>query len=114
MGRIILTLILLTALTRAVQPVPKSEGKKERPIIKIQVPENDEDNGNKKLVEIKIKEPQDVKNDHFIDNDSNNINDKREDDLFKIKQLKIKFKDIFKKDKKEAAEEPRKPEKQIR
>ncbi len=98
MNRIILIISLFFAFIWAVQPVSRTDKNDKESVIKIQI---QGDKGNKedtKVIQIKNKEPGDSKNDHFIDTDSNNVNDQREDDLLKIKQLKTKFKELFKKE----------------
>ncbi|MEO0206828.1 MAG: hypothetical protein ABIL22_09185 [candidate division WOR-3 bacterium] len=109
MNKLILIIILLLSSLWAVQPVPKDEKTTTdtKPSIRIQVPDNDrEDAEQKKTV---VHKTPSNKNDQFIDADSNNVNDQREDDLLKIKQLKTKLKDLFKKDNK--GTEPRTPSK---
>uniref|UniRef100_A0A7V1EJ44 Uncharacterized protein n=1 Tax=candidate division WOR-3 bacterium TaxID=2052148 RepID=A0A7V1EJ44_UNCW3 len=98
MNRIILTISLFFALIWAVQPVSRTEKTDKEPVIKIQIQEDKGNQEDTKVIQIKNKEPGDSKNDHFIDTDSNNVNDQREDDLLKIKQLKTKFKELFKKE----------------
>jgi hypothetical protein len=117
---LLLTLLLLLSVSFAVQPVPKparnvrdsdntktvvnnEEVDKDKSAVK-----NDNDNkaGNDerdKEVKIdlkgKIKNITDRNGDKIIDVDSNNVNDQREKDFDKIKQLESKFKDLFKRDK---------------
>jgi hypothetical protein len=92
----------------AVQPVPKNEKSvnNEKPAIKIQISDENNEDEQEKTVTPKSHTK---KNDQFIDLDSNNVNDQREDDLLKIKQLKTKFKDLLKKNSKEVT--PKNPSK---
>ncbi|MEO0128923.1 MAG: hypothetical protein ABIL07_07740 [candidate division WOR-3 bacterium] len=106
MDKIILATLLFFALTWAVQPVSKTDKVNKEPVKKIQIHNNEENKEDTKPIQMKDREPRDSKNDHFIDADSNNVNDQREDDLLKIKQLKTKFKDLFKKD---TEDQPKKP-----
>ncbi len=98
MNKLIILIFSLCTIIWAVQPVAKTNRTDEEPVIKIHTNKNSEHEENTKSIKIRNKEPEDSHNDHFIDTDSNNINDQREDDLLKIKQLKIKLKDLFKKD----------------
>jgi len=94
----ILTISLFFALIWAVQPVSRKDKTDKEPVIKIQIQGDKENQEDTKVIQSKNKESGDSKNDHFIDTDSNNVNDQREDDLLKIKQLKTKFKELFKKE----------------
>ncbi len=97
MNRIILAISLFFAFIWAVQPVSKTDKTNKEPAIKIQIQHDKENQEDTKVIKIKNKEPSDSNNDLFIDTDSNNVNDQREEDLLKIKQLKTKFKDLLKK-----------------
>ncbi len=103
MNRIFLSIIFILGSLWAVKPVPRIEKTDEdkKPVIQIQIPdENKEDQKEQNNNSLETNKPknQNNKNDQFIDSDSNNVNDQRENDLLKIKQLKNKFKDLFKKD----------------
>jgi len=119
MNRILLTIIFILGSLWAVKPVIRNEKPDEnekKPVIQIQIPkESKENTEQKKTIEPKVKEQKNLnnKNDQFIDADSNNVNDQREDDLLKIKQLKTKFRDLFKKgdDKKTEPKNPAKSKK---
>ena len=85
----LMILILIAGLMFAVKPVPRKDHNKEskqkskfsiESVIK----------GLKKIVD---KKGDKEKDDHFQDADSNGVNDQREDDFQKIKQLKTKHKD---------------------
>jgi len=121
MKKIFIILMVIVGLSLAVQPVSqhKNEGDIENTNIKIDPgEEHKDDKANKQTkIEIKIidKKGDNIDNgkDSIQDADSNNINDQREDDLLKIKWIKIKFKDLFKKEpvKKTEPKKPIKPEK---
>ncbi|MEO0095139.1 MAG: hypothetical protein ABIL46_01580 [candidate division WOR-3 bacterium] len=110
MNKIILSIFLFIVLNWAVQPVSKTDRSDRESVTKIQI-HNKENQEDTKPIQIRNKEPSDSKNDHFIDNDSNNVNDQREDDLLKIKQLKTKFRDLFKKEKDTETQPSKKPDK---
>ncbi len=63
--------------------------------------------GGKNIVHIK-NDKNDDRKDRFLDADSNSINDLREDDLLKIKNLNSKFRDLIKKTDKETKSGPTK------
>lgn len=113
MKKLLLISTLVFGLSFGVKPVPRDRGedKQDKPGIKIEsviqkligetkgdVVENDSQG----------KVP-DKNDDHFQDVDSNSVNDQRENDLLKIKQLKTKFKDLLKKKPIDKNEEPKKP-----
>ncbi|MGB9719966.1 MAG: hypothetical protein ACPL28_00595 [bacterium] len=110
MNRIILTIIFILSSLWAIQPVPKTEktSTDTKPGIETEVQGNESENTEQKKTI--IHKTSSSKNDQFVDVDSNNVNDQREDDLLRIKQLKTKFKDLFKKENKET--ESRSPSKQ--
>lgn len=121
MNRILLSIIFILGSSWAVKPVPRIEKTDEdkKPVIQIQIPdENKEDQKEQNNNSLEINKPknQNNKNDQFIDSDSNNVNDQRENDLLKIKQLKNKFKDLFKKDenKDKTPKEPVKTKKSVK
>uniref|UniRef100_A0A7C4X8W8 Uncharacterized protein n=1 Tax=candidate division WOR-3 bacterium TaxID=2052148 RepID=A0A7C4X8W8_UNCW3 len=93
MIRIIIILSLFLSITFAIKPVMREDNQKEKSSLKIEIPKT-KDLEPKGQTEIEIKNID--KEDQFQDVDSNNVNDQREDDLLKIKQLKTKFKDLFK------------------
>ncbi|HEX7320562.1 MAG TPA: hypothetical protein VF399_09445 [bacterium] len=120
---LLLTLLLLLSLSFAVQPVPKSarnikddgntktvvkneEANKDGDIIKEGKgkDDNNKNDADEKGKEVKfdlkgkIKNITDKNGDKIIDIDSNNVNDQREKDFDRIKQLESKFKDLFRRD----------------
>lgn len=85
-------LIFFASLLFAVKPVPriKKANNDKGSVVKTEkIAEHKKQNS----YENKAK----IKKDDFIDTDSNGVNDQREDDLQKIKQLKTKHKDLLKK-----------------
>jgi len=83
-------LIFFASLLFAVKPVPriKKANNDKRSVVKTEkIAEYKKQNSH----ENKAKN----KKDDFIDTDSNGVNDQREDDLQKIKQLKTKHKDLL-------------------
>lgn len=97
MKRMALLSIIFISISFAVKPVSKSTDKEnkvdtERPREIIQIEKAD--NAERKETEEKVFTNH--REDRFEDADSNNVNDQREDDLLKIKQLKTKFKDLLK------------------
>ncbi|MGQ9701507.1 MAG: hypothetical protein ACUVQT_03515 [bacterium] len=120
MNRLLLSIIFVLSSLWAVKPVTRIEKPAEdkKPVIQIQnLQKNKEDNQNHNNDTLILNESKDQsnKNDQFIDVDSNNVNDQRENDLLKIKQLKTKIKDLFKKeeDRKRAPKSPEKTKKNI-
>ncbi|MEO0227193.1 MAG: hypothetical protein ABIL70_03980 [candidate division WOR-3 bacterium] len=101
MKRFLLPLLFLISLSIAVRPVSRNDDlKNNKPDVRIQNPlnENEPRDGTKEEIQqIEEIKNQTEKDDRFQDADSNNVNDQREDDLLKIKQLKTKFKDLFRK-----------------
>jgi len=116
---LLLTLLLLLSLSFAVQPVPKSarnvkdddntktvmkneEAGKDKNTVKNDDKDKVDNDEKDKEVKInlkgKIKNITDRNGDKVIDVDSNNVNDQREKDFDKIKQLESKFKDLFRRD----------------
>uniref|UniRef100_A0A7V3RIN9 Uncharacterized protein n=1 Tax=candidate division WOR-3 bacterium TaxID=2052148 RepID=A0A7V3RIN9_UNCW3 len=95
MNKVFLTILIISNLIWAIQPVPKEEKlkKDDKPLI---IFKNNYDFHKPEEPPVVMKERKEQKNDQFIDTDSNNVNDQRENDLLKIKRLKKKFKDIFK------------------
>jgi uncharacterized protein YlxW (UPF0749 family) len=85
-------LIFFASLLFAVKPVPRTKkaNNNKGSVVKTE-----------KIVEYKKQNSYENKaknkKDDFIDTDSNGVNDQREDDLQKIKQLKTKHKDLLKK-----------------
>ncbi|MGB3341258.1 MAG: hypothetical protein WBB37_07235 [bacterium] len=83
-----LVLIIFASLLFGVQPVPRNNGDK------------DEEKKTEKVIKTTNKtEKKDTKQkdkDKFIDNNANGVNDQREEDLQKIKQLNSKHKDLLK------------------
>lgn len=83
MKKILITLIFVGFLF-GVEQVPRHRtNKKTRQIEKTKK--------STRLKKIKVKE------DHFLDADSNAVNDQREDDYLKIKKMNSKFWDLFQK-----------------
>jgi hypothetical protein len=88
----LMILIFFASLLFAVKPVPRTKKTNDnrKSVVKTE-----------KIVEYKkqdnYKNRKESKKDDFIDTDSNGVNDQREDDLQKIKQLKTKHKDLLKK-----------------
>lgn len=83
-------LIFFASLLFAVKPVPRTKkaNNDKRSVVKTEkITEHKKQNS----YENKAK----TKKDDFIDTDSNGVNDQREDDLQKIKQLKTKHKDLL-------------------
>ncbi len=100
MNRIIIAIIFIAGYLWAIQPVHRNEktGQTDEPKIKIPVAEaekNDINHDDVKIIKSNNQKTTNNKNDQFIDADSNNVNDQRENDLLKIKQLKTKLKDLF-------------------
>jgi hypothetical protein len=84
-----IVLIVFASLLFGVQPVPRNNGDK------------DEEKKTEKVIKTTNKtEKKDIKQkdkDHYIDNDANGVNDQREEDFQKIKQLNSKHKESPKK-----------------
>jgi len=84
-----IVLIIFASLLFGVQPVPRNNGDK------------DEEKKTEKVIKTTNKtEKKDTKQkdkDKFIDNNANGVNDQREEDLQKIKQLNSKHKNLLKK-----------------
>lgn len=121
MKRILLGMIFILGSLWAVKPVAKIEKTNEdkKPVIQIPIPDESKEDPkveNDDTPEINKPKSQNNKNDQFIDIDSNNVNDQRENDLLKIKQLKTKFKDLLKKDddKNRTSKQPVKTKKSIK
>ncbi len=98
----LIVIIFMASLLFAVKSVPRTETADEEKETKTEI-----------VNEEKAKKPNDHKvktdkKDHFKDADSNSVNDNREDDLQMIKQLKTKFKDLFRKKTSDKQEEPKK------
>ncbi|MCX7995865.1 MAG: hypothetical protein N3A65_08890 [candidate division WOR-3 bacterium] len=111
MKKIFLIAILLLNLVWAIQPVARKEKKNDEPAAIFEERQSDTDT---RRIEIKIKDAYESKGDQFVDTDSNNVNDQREDDLLRIKQLKIKLKDLFKKEKEKESKPFKKPERRTK
>ncbi len=112
MRRLLLLLFLLVGSSLAVRPVSKnSHLKDEKTDIQIINRKENEDGIRKEAARVQVEKVknQNEREDRFEDADSNNVNDQREEDLLKIKQLKTKFKDLFKK-----SSAPRREERQKR
>jgi hypothetical protein len=90
----LIMLIFVASLMFAITPVPRTQKSNTDKESKTKV-EKIVKEQNKKQNENKDKKV--IKKDHFKDSDSNGVNDQREDDFQKIKELKTKFKDLFKK-----------------
>ncbi len=103
-------LILIASLLFAVKRVPRTEGTNDEAKSKVKV-ETVQHKENKKQTD--SKERIDKKKDHFKDADSDGINDQREDDFQKIKQLKKKPRDVKRKtvEKKKSSEKSSKTKK---
>jgi hypothetical protein len=139
MKKLLMLLIFAASITFAVKPVPRAtdESKTDKPVVTIQEQKDGDQNvegdvknvmtkndnnekdkdkdkdKNKDKTQIKNKPPVN-KDDKIVDIDSNNVNDQRENDLLKIKQLKSKFQDLFKKkpaDDNDESDERKKPSK---
>ena len=84
-----IVLIIFASLLFGVQPVPRNNGDK------------DEEKKTEKVIKTtnktEKKETKQKDKDKFIDNNANGVNDQREEDLQKIKQLNSKHKNLLKK-----------------
>ena len=96
----LIILLFLGSLLFAVQPVVRNTNRTTRNDDKIKNEDVVKENKDDKVI-IKKDDKDDDKNndkkDRFQDADSNGVNDQREDDLQKIKNLNTKFKDLIKK-----------------
>ncbi|MEO0137190.1 MAG: hypothetical protein ABIL40_05780 [candidate division WOR-3 bacterium] len=99
MKKISLILAFFFTLTWAIQPVPRGDKTHPEATMKMKSAGEEPQGSTIQKIEKQNKELDTAHDDHFIDTDSNNVNDQREEDLLKIKQLKNKFKDLFKKGK---------------
>jgi len=129
--KVLFIFAMLASFSFAVKPVPKNDDDRsdKASVKKVQVVDEDknavkvkETNDNKnndRKVEVKNK-PKNVTGDNadkFIDADSNKVNDSREDDFWKIKQLGTKLKNLIKKDhdnRDNKKDEPQKPDMPIK
>lgn len=92
-------LVFLAGLLFGVKPVPRNNG-------------DDKDKKTKTEKVIKTSNKTEKKEkDRFIDNNSNGINDQREKDLQKIKQLNSKHKELLKKNNSKKSKEVAPPKK---
>ncbi len=116
MDRIILAIIFIAGYLWAIQPVPKNEktGQTDEPKTKLHVAKSEKTDINHddaRIIKSNNQNTTNNRNDQFVDVDSNNVNDQRENDLLKIKQLKTKLKELFDKgdERKPDVKTPKKP-----
>jgi len=95
--KIIIIILFCISFVFAVKPVPRQGNTPEvkKPAANVEVVQN-KDQYEK---DDKDKNDEKDKQDEFIDNNKNGVNDKREDDVQKIKNTQSKHKDIIKKKK---------------